>query len=799
MAGSKQTRLTQAEKTAQELVDVEEINDSLLYTREKITYGFIRVRGMSDGLYSEQERDSACKRFVREMEKQKKIWQILSIPRVLHTQEMINHLMQLKTQTDNSARLELLDGEIEALQEMAASGAKEPMIVLKLWEKESADGEKELTKRLTDLAAGLGSLSGFEAKRLNNREIAFLCKQFAELGAPQDNEDATTELPVLKGKVMKEVDAELLNEITPFGGFSFSLNKLTIGSVAARAYAVSGYARQVDYAWLTDIMNNTEAVTSITFDPANAYLLGQALSRRISGAEGDSAGERDVRKKKSLLRQAQDADTLLDKLDADHEIIGRACIVTMPFASGDEELEEVCKRTVSLFQDHKLKLKVMARMQEEGLLCVMPYHTIPNNVDQCFMRLMPLNTLAGGSPMAINHFQDENGFYFAKTSSGNIVFLDFWHRGGDRTNSNFFILGKPGTGKSTLVKSMIQIAYEDGVKILVIDPESEYREITEHLGGAVFYAGGGEAKINLLQVRSAPEDDEEEEPGNRLYQNVAKKGSMLAMHIKNSDSIFRSYLPEASEMEFALLEKASIELYKRYGIEWHTDCSRIPAEKFPMISDLYEFINAQAGDNEIMKSLLARLYSAAYGSDQFIFNGHTNISLDSQILCFDTNSLQAQTDNVKRAQYMNILGLAWDITSQNRDERVMLICDEGYIMVDRKLPQGLMLLRNFGKRCRKVNGALGFVTHSVIDLLDDSVRQYGQSVLDNATYKFFLGADGKNLQEITGLYDLTERQQKILRDGNRAEAFAMLGSTKLHLHFDLPQYRLNNMGTAGGR
>lgn len=798
MVASKKNQLPQPVLTAQELIGVDEINAGILYTRDKMIYAYIRVRGMGDSLLSEQERQSACERFTRELEKEKKAWQLLSIPRVLNTQAMINYLMQLKKRTPNNARLALLDGEIDAIQEMAESGTKESMIVIKLWEKENRDGEKTLLKRVSEMIDNIRSISGIEAERLDNQDISFLCKQFAELGAPQDNEDATAELPVLAGKRKMMVDTDLLNEITPFGGISFSLNKITLGSTVARAYAVSGYPRELGYSWATDIMNNSEAVTSITFDPANPHLLGEALSRSIRSTATDAVSERNVRKSKQLARQASDADIMLDELDANNEVIGQMCIVTMPFSTSDEGLEDVCKHTLSLFQTHKLKLKVLGRLQKEGLMCVMPYHTVPKMINQSFMRLMPLYTLAGGSPMAVNTYQDENGVYFAKTSTGNIVSLDLWYRGKDRTNTNIYILGKPGTGKSTLVKHIMQIEFMKGTKILVIDPESEYKDITLYLGGEVFYAGGGNAKINMLQVRSSPDDDEGEAADRRLYKDVAQKGSVLAMHLKNNDSIFRSYLPDASEMEFAMLEKTCIDLYKKYGIEWYTDCSNIPADKFPIMSDLYQYIEAQSAGNDTLRQLLGRLHSAARGSDQFVFNGHTNINLDAPVMCFDTNSLQSQTDNVKRAQYMNILGLAWEITSRDRDERVMLICDEGYIMVDRKLPQSLMLLRNFGKRCRKVNGALSFITHSVIDLLDDSIRQYGQSILDNATYKFFLGADGKNLQEITELYSLTERQQKILRDGNRGETLAMLGSTMMHLNIFLPQYKLDNMGKAGG-
>jgi len=791
----KKEKLPQQTVTAQQLIGVDEINDNILYTRDKKIFTFIKVRAMGDSLFSEQEKQASYEKLTRELEKEKKPWQLLSIPRVVDTQALIGNLMQIKKQTNNNARLELLDGEIDAVQEMARNGAKEPMILLKLWEKEDKYGERDLVKRTSDIIGNLKNVQGLAAERLTDPDIAFLCKQLAELGIPQDGGDDTAELPVLRGQQEISPDVDLLNEITPIGGIIIKNNQLIIGSAVARVYGVAGYPRELTSGWATDIMNNTEAVTGITFNPGNPHLLAEALARSIKSAAGEAMSAKNVRESKNFARQAGDADAMLDELDANHELIGTVSIITMPFSSGDEGLEEVCKRTTAIFQSHRIRLKVLGQLQREGFQCITPYHEPPRIVDQAFSRLMPLYTLSGGSPMCINSYQDKDGFYFAKTSTGNIVSIDLWHRGGDRTNSNFFVLGKAGMGKSTLIKHIIQMEFMRGTRILIIDPESEYPEITRYLGGIVFNAGGGDAKINILQVRPSPDDDEEE--AHRLYSRQ-QKGNDLAMHLKNVDTIFRTYLMDGTEMLYAVLEQSLIELYGKFGITWETDCRKIPADQFPVLLDLYRLLEEKGGEDPISRELAARLSSAAIGSDSFIFNGHTNLNLDAQIQCFDTNRLQNASDKIKRAQYLNILSLCWEMMSRDRDEKVLLVCDEAYLLVDHNLPQSVMYLRNIEKRCRKFSGALGIATHSVIDLLYPSIRQYGQAILDISTYKFFLAADGQNLKEITELYDLTGRQQNILRAGGRGEALGMLGSNMLHLDFDLPQYKLDNMGKAGG-
>ena len=43
-----------------------------------------------------------------------------------------------------------------------------------------------------------------------------------------------------------------------------------------------------------------------------------------------------------------------------------------------------------------------------------------------------------------------------------MVILDLWKRGGDRTNSNFVILGISGMGKSTVIKNIVLSEYMMG-------------------------------------------------------------------------------------------------------------------------------------------------------------------------------------------------------------------------------------------------------------------------------------------------------------------------------------------------
>ena len=62
-----------------------------------------------------------------------------------------------------------------------------------------------------------------------------------------------------------------------------------------------------------------------------------------------------------------------------------------------------------------------------------------------------------------------------------------------------------------------------------------------------------------------------------------------------------------------------------------------------------------------------------------------------------------------------------------------------------------------------------------------------------------MGTDGPNLKETAKLYDLTEAEQELLLARKRGHALFMVGAKRLHINFEIPDYKMFYMGKAGGR
>ncbi|SKC77585.1 VirB4 family type IV secretion system protein [Maledivibacter halophilus] len=585
------------------------------------------------------------------------------------------------------------------------------------------------------------------------------------------------------------VNKELLSVITPMG-LEIKRNNLVVGENLARIYGIIKYPQKVNYGWLSKLTNITGTVASITFNPVDSSDFIDSVSSSIIRNRNDAIYHKDPLMQQRAQRAAEDGDKIIESIDGDNQSVGAMGLSIMSLAREDKTFEKLCRKTESALASSKCKGRIMANLQEQAFKNLSPYYRKNNSINEILQRVIPMSSFIGGYPFSTSGYSDGRGYYFAKDSSGGLVVLDTWKRGGDRTNSNFTILGVAGVGKSTVVKHIAISEYMKGTKILFIDPESEYRELSLALGGDVINAGGGaNGRINPLQIRDIPAINEEDE----------KDGlGAMALHLKNVEVFFNLYM-DLSEIQRALLKSSLIELYNSFHITWDTDVRGMKNEDFPIMKDLYELVSEKSKKEHEYKDLATLLKDIAIGGDSFLFGGHSSIKTHSRCVCLDTFSLQNASDNVKKTQYFNLLTWCWNEMSKDRTEPVLLIADESYLMIDPRVPQSLVFLRDVAKRARKYEAGLAIVSHSVVDFLSPEIKMYGQALLDIPCFKVLMGSDGKNLTELKELYNLTDAEESLLAQKKRGSALLMVGSKRLRVDFDIPKYKFEYMGKAGGR
>ena len=605
-----------------------------------------------------------------------------------------------------------------------------------------------------------------------------------------------------KQSISMPVNQSLLNVITPMN-LEIHKNSLEIGENTGRVYGVIKYPQKVDIGWLSKITNIPGTVANISFRPVDNGALISAISKSITQNRGMAESAKDPLSRQRADKAAEDGERVMLQIDQHGETVGLMSIAVMPLAPDEKSFTKVCRRVESTMSVMKCKIRSLANLQEDGLKHISPTYPLNERVANIIERIVPLSTVMGGFPFASSGFNDGTGYYLGRDSMGGLVIVDTWKRGDDRTNSNFVITGVAGVGKSTVIKHIAEAEYMKGTKLIFIDPESEYKDLCRSLNGDwINVAGGAKSRglINPLQIRPVPRDEDDEETP--LYRDEGHGMGDMALYLQTLEVYFKLKIPSLNDMQRAILKQNIIELYNRYGIFWDTDITKLKNTEFPIMENLHSLIEEKAAehpDKPIYADLALLLYDMAKGGDSFLCNGHTSVEVNSRCIVLDTSALQNTSDETKRSTYYNTTTWCWEQMARDRSERVLLICDEAYLMIDPQVPQTLVFLRNVEKRARKYESALAIISHSIVDFLSPEVKMYGQALLDIPCMKILMGTDGQNLIETKNLYSLTDAEVELLAAKKRAHALFIIGSKRLHLHFEIPAYKFEYMGKAGGR
>lgn len=603
------------------------------------------------------------------------------------------------------------------------------------------------------------------------------------------------------GLVQDGANQHILNLITP-SGLEISRSSLMVGENYGKCVTITRYPTNPDYGWLSAITAIEGTTASIEFRPTDSGALIERCNEQIKQYNIDlntTSEESEIQRKEKAIR---DIRSMIKRINQDGEVVGYLNILLLVQASTEKRLEERMKKVTSIASTFGCNTRNLTFLQKDAFQSIAPYGIPKEKLSDIGERNMPFSTFIGGFANASSGINDGTGYLLGKTDlRGKTVILNTWKRGGDRTNSNWLITGLPGVGKSATVKDIVIREFGLGTKIIFIDPEREYVDLVNNLHGDVINCGGGKrGKINPLQVRITPKLESDEE-GEDFYEDKGNGMGDLALYFQTLRTFFKMYRRSITEAQLAKLEETLEELYRNFNIVWDTDISKLRNDEFPIMEDLYKLIEEKAeetkdNDFEVLRYLLR---SIAKGADSNLWNGYTEMESDAAIIDLDISALLEADEEVQKAQYYNILTWAWQKMSSDRNERILLIVDEAYLLVDPEAPQALVFLRNVSKRIRKYEGGLIVITHSVVDLLDESVKRHGQAIIDNSCFKFIMGTDGKNLADTKKLFNLTEAEESLLLSKQRGKGILFAGSSRIALKIEIPPEFIKLMGNAGGR
>lgn len=193
------------------------------------------------------------------------------------------------------------------------------------------------------------------------------------------------------------------------------------------------------------------------------------------------SGGNDVNETIEAEGNLQDVIELLANLRKNKEPLLHVSVFIELKARSMEKLKELQSDIAMELTRSKISVDRLTLRQKEGFLSVIP--TGCNQFGAQYERVLPASSVANMYPFNFSGKTDPHGSYIGRDKYGTNILVDFDRRAEDKTTSNILILGNSGQGKSYLLKLILTNIRESGKRIICLDPESEYEDLCEALGG----------------------------------------------------------------------------------------------------------------------------------------------------------------------------------------------------------------------------------------------------------------------------------------------------------------------------
>ncbi len=541
----------------------------------------------------------------------------------------------------------------------------------------------------------------------------------------------------------KPGEGDLPNIIAP-AGLEINANYLKLGDFYAKTFFVFTYPRFLSAGWFSEIINLPNMMDiSIVMYPMDTALALRNLRKKVAQIEAE-IGEK---QEKGLVRDPmletayEDVETLRDSLQQARERLFEVGAYITVYASALEELSEVESRVMNALESKLVYAKPALFRQSEGLNSVFPIAS-----DELAVRTS-LNTGPASSlfPFISPDLTSEKGILYGVNMHNNsLIIFDRY----SLENANMTIFAKSGSGKSYAAKLQILRSMMVGTNVIVIDPENEYENLANAIGGSYFKISlTSPSHINPFDIPIIPEGDE--------------PADVFKSHILNLTGLVKLMLGEITPEEESLLDRAITETYASRDITAENFGSMKELNP-PLLEDLQTILmNTEGG-----RGIGQRLDKFTHGSYSGFTNAPTNVDIKNRLIVFSIRDLEEELRPI--AMYI-ILNFVWNIIRSELKKR-MLVIDEAWLMMKHK--DSASFLFGLVKRARKYYLGVVTITQDVDDFLKS---EYGKPIITNSSLQLLLKQSPTSIEVLIKAFNLTEGEAAFLLQAGIGEGLFFAG------------------------
>lgn len=580
------------------------------------------------------------------------------------------------------------------------------------------------------------------------------------------------------------------------GAVRFYTDHYICGNYYKSVWAVTEYPPTTEETALLSHLGDRSGVTLRIYNRGVQAMEQKKIIQQAARKNTMMSASNDLNETVKAEENMTDILNMLSGLKREREILLHTAVFIELKADTEEKLRELQADISMELTRSKISVDKLLLRQKEGFLSVI---LTGNNIFGAqYERVLPSGSAANLYPLNYSGKSDPNGFYIGRDKYGSDIVVDFDKRTDDKTNSNILILGNSGQGKSYLMKLLLCNMRESGKSVICLDPESEYEELCNNLGGTYIDMMSGEHIINPLEPRSFGEPDRSDDVP-ESYRRVTR----LSQHISYLKDFFRAY-KDFTDSEIDTIEIMLIKLYSHFGIDDNTDYSNLSPTDYPTMSELYELVDKEYSSydkekknlytEKTLQNICLGIYSMCKGAEAKYFCGHTNIK-DGEFLCFGVKGIIDTNKQLKSTLLFNIFSY---MCSQllGKGNTVAAI-DELYLFLSNMT--AIEYIRNAMKRVRKRESALLLASQNIEDFLVDEVKEYTKPLFSIPTHSFFFNVGNCSAAEFIDTVQLLKTEYALIDHSERGTCLYRCGNERYLLQVHAPEYKEALFGKAGGR
>jgi len=519
---------------------------------------------------------------------------------------------------------------------------------------------------------------------------------------------------------------------------------LMLGNQFVRTIFIIGYPRYISVGWFAPIINlNTTFDVSMFFYPVKSAVILKQLQNKVGSISAQIISDAEKGAARDPLRETalHDIEYLRDALTQGTEKFFQFSLYITLYSDNVEDLDRMSDQVEDILGSRLVYSRRVYFQAEQGF-----NSTLPVGNDELFITFnMNSSPVASSFPFISSELTSDRGILYGVNRHNNSLILF------DRfslQNANSVVFATSGAGKSYAIKLEVLRSLMLGADVIVIDPEYEYKHLSEAVGGTYINISlSSENKINPFDLP-------------RSIGGEAKPKDIIRAAVITLKGLMRLMLGNLSYDEDSIIDRALLETYAKKDITPDADLSNIEA---PVMSDFQQVLEGMDGGAD----LALRLKKYTEGTFAGLLNNPTNVEMNNQMISFSVRDLE---DELRPIAIYTIVNYIWNIVRSETKKRILVI-DEAWWMMQHE--DSAKFIFALVKRCRKYYLGVTTITQDVNDFL---TSPYGQAIVTNSSLQILLKQSPAAIDLIQKTFLLTEGEKYLLLECGMGEGIFFAGN-----------------------